>query len=204
MNYEEKSTCSTFKPEDYAIEKLILPRDYIDPSEGFDIGLIKLCQNVPLSKERTHIRTICLPVEESQQIDNLEEEDQILTVAGWGYTETSTELQDVLLKTSVPYLPNINCSEKLGRIRYKGEILERIVEIGDNQMCAGGKNQSDSCKGDSGSGLIGFAELNDRPRMFQHGIVSYGTDCAKNKIYPAVYTRISKFIGWILDNINEK
>lgn len=203
-DYEDLSTCSKFKTEDVSIKKVILPEKYSVAVEGNDIALIKLCRDVELTKERKHIRTICLPVDESQQIDNLEEEDQNLIVAGWGSTHLVVRaFSDVLLKVSVPYLPNESCSKKLGKLKYSSGGIEKTVVIKDIHMCAGGKGKNDSCKGDSGSGLIGFALLNNKPRMFQHGIVSFGIECHRQKSLPAAYTRVSKFIGWILDNISE-
>lgn len=190
--------------EDIPVEKLIMPKEYVDAAEGHDIALIKLCTEVEISKKRKHIKTICLPVEESQYIENLEEDDRVLTVAGWGQTEHNTDtINDVLLKTHVPFMPNAECGDKFKRVLYSNDGRTRkSVVVRDIQMCAGGIGRNDSCKGDSGSGLIGFATLNTKTRMFQHGIVSFGIDCQSKKSLPAVYTRVSKFIGWILDNIS--
>lgn len=148
-------------------------------------------------EEKKHIRTICLPVNESQQID-LKADNQTLIVAGWGQTDTSLVMQDELLKTSVPYLPNEQCNEKYASLK-----IANPIKISDNQMCAGGSDQRDSCNGDSGAPLIGFADLDDVSRMFQYGIVSFGKKCETQTVFPAVYTRISKYLGWILDNITE-
>lgn len=197
------TTCSKFKVEDVSIEKVILPMDYIDAVEGKDIALIKLCRDVELSKQRKHIKTICLPVDESQQIDNLQDDDKILTVAGWGHTEKSRTLSDVLLKANVPYLPNEQCSKKYKRVLYSSGNTVKEIVVRDIHMCAGGKGGNDSCSGDSGSALMGFADLNDKPRVFQHGIVSFGIDCQLHISHPGIYTRVSKFVGWILDNISE-
>jgi secreted trypsin-like serine protease len=61
-----------------------------------------------------------------------------------------------------------------------------------------------SCRGDSGGPLQGFAKnARDRDRFFQHGIVSYGVDCSYNIALPGRYTKVSKFLDWILDKIKE-
>lgn len=200
---KDLTTCSKFKVEDFSIEKLIIPEVYVDAVEGNDIALIKLCRDVELTKTRKHIRTICLPVEEDQQIDNLEDDDKMLTVAGWGHTEHSRTFSDVLLKTFVPYLPNAKCSKKFKKVIYGSGDKKKAIVIHDIHMCAGGSGRNDSCNGDSGASLIGFATLKNKSRMFQHGIVSFGIDCQLHISHPAVYTRVSKFMGWILDNISE-
>lgn len=200
---QDLTTCSKFKIEDFSIEKLILPKDYVDAVGGNDIALIKLSRDVELSKRRKHIKTICLPVDESQQIDNLEEADKILTVAGWGHTEHTRTISDVLLKAFVPYLPNEECGKKYKKVLYSSGDTRKVIVVRDIHMCAGGTGRNDTCSGDSGSALMGFATLNNKPRMFQHGIVSFGIDCQLHISHPGIYTRVSKFVGWILDNISE-
>lgn len=149
-----------------------------------------------LSKKRRNVRTICLPVESSQQVDNLSSEDQILTIAGWGLTESGTsEMSDVLLKAHIPYMPQDKCIAV-----FEEKMIN--VKIIDNQICAGGYNKTDSCNGDSGTALGAFAKLGNLERFFQHGIVSFGSkDCSRNTAIPGVYTRVEKYIEWILDNM---
>lgn len=61
-----------------------------------------------------------------------------------------------------------------------------------------------SCKGDSGGPLQGFAHNNkNKLKFFQHGIVSYGVDCSYDISLPGRYTKVSKYMDWILDNIEE-
>lgn len=80
-------------------------------------------------------------------------------------------------------------------------------------MCAGGLDGMDSCGGDSG-GPIAIpipikvttqnpvsAKTKLRPRYFQLGVVSFGpTHCGVGGI-PGVYSRVSAYKEWILDNI---
>jgi len=62
-----------------------------------------------------------------------------------------------------------------------------------DKICAyNPKKHSDSCQGDSGSGLVVMAE--DGPVLV--GIVSYGWDCGDDQT-PGVYTRIQHFKRWI-------
>lgn len=65
--------------------------------------------------------------------------------------------------------------------------------ITDSQICAGGVDGLDSCRGDGGGPLMhavdGFYTL--------HGIVSYGpVPCGKIGV-PSVYTKVYAYLPWI-------
>ncbi|CAF4868801.1 unnamed protein product [Pieris macdunnoughi] len=76
--------------------------------------------------------------------------------------------------------------------------------IYDSQLCAGGVRDKDSCGGDSGGPLMYPGRTNSRGgvRYVQHGIVSYGSKRCGIGGYPGVYTRISYYMEWILDNLS--
>lgn len=60
----------------------------------------------------------------------------------------------------------------------------------------------DVCRGDSGSALQAFDIVAGKAKMFQHGIVSYGVaECGVKVGYPGVYTKVSEYLNWILDNM---
>ena len=55
----------------------------------------------------------------------------------------------------------------------------------------------DTCEGDSGGPLV-TRTINGT--YYQAGIVSYGSKyCARGA--PAIYTRVSGFVDWIIDNL---
>ena len=55
----------------------------------------------------------------------------------------------------------------------------------------------DTCDGDSGGPLV-TRTINGT--YYQAGIVSYGSKyCARGA--PAIYTRVSGFVDWIIDNL---
>lgn len=77
------------------------------------------------------------------------------------------------------------------------------MTVNENQVCGGGVKGEDSCNGDSGGPLMVVKE-GDMPRWFVIGIVSYGAlSCGGDKV-PAIYTRVSAYLPWILDKIVEK
>lgn len=97
------------------------------------------------------------------------------------------------LKVSVPIVANEFCAQK---VRINGEVTE-------NQICAGGEDLKDACKGDSGGPLMRVAENRDldKQQWFQEGVVSWGVGCGRVNV-PAVYTKVSKYTDWIVENIS--
>lgn len=98
----------------------------------------------------------------------------------------------VKLKVNVPVILNDDCNKRLPNKKVQA-----------NQMCAGGVPGKDSCRGDSGGPLIrSFVDtINGRVQWYQEGIVSRGVECGLQG-YPGIYTRLSRFISWIVYNID--
>ena len=69
--------------------------------------------------------------------------------------------------------------------------------ITDHQVCAGGLDGSGACFGDSGGPLFVYDEELDM--HIQVGLTSFGDPlCGQvDKRPPAVWTKVSKYIGWI-------
>ena len=71
----------------------------------------------------------------------------------------------------------------------------------DTQMCAGGIQGEDSCRGDSGGGLfIQDSKEKKNTPWYLIGIVSFGSrECGNGRA--GLYTRVSEFIPWIKNNM---
>lgn len=106
----------------------------------------------------------------------------VLTVSGWGRTESDGRGSDELLWVNVESISNSECNKPS---RYNGKIT-------DGMLCAGSLlGGADSCQGDSGGPLAS----EQKPARLV-GIVSWGQGCGlPNK--PGVYTRVSKYVDWI-------
>ena len=65
------------------------------------------------------------------------------------------------------------------------------ISIADSQFCATSNEGIDVCRGDSGGPL--FYKQNDK--FYLQAITSFGTACGNS--YPAIYTRVTKFLDWI-------
>nr|CAD7457816.1 unnamed protein product [Timema tahoe] len=79
-----------------------------------------------------------------------------------------------------------------------------VRPLDQTQLCAGGNLGKDACRGDSGGPLIDKREspTTSQVQTYQLGIVSFGSiPCGSNKA-PSVFTRVSEYLDWILDNIH--
>lgn len=105
------------------------------------------------------------------------------------------EASNVLMKVELPMAPIDQCS--------KVYTTQPKVSITEKQLCAGGKNNKDSCPGDSGGPLQAPAFYNDEVCYCIYGIVSFGPKFCGLNGYPGVYTNVVYYIKWILDNIKD-
>lgn len=127
--------------EDVPPEKVIIHKSYDKIKQLNDIALIRLSRTIELLKNRKNVNTVCLPVEESQRVENLSGEGSTLQIAGWGMTENSRS-SDVLMTAQIPYLPQEECVDKYDDLRRKNKAMKTI--IGNSQMCAGGTSIVDA------------------------------------------------------------
>ncbi|CAG7677633.1 unnamed protein product [Allacma fusca] len=110
-------------------------------------------------------------------------------ITGWGctYEGCNGAVSPFLQEVHVPILENSDCKKAYPSIR-------------DSMICAaeaeGGK---DSCQGDSGGPMV----LEEDSQKTLIGLVSWGIGCAC-KGYPGVYTRVTSYLKWIQDGIDNK
>ena len=74
------------------------------------------------------------------------------------------------------------------------------------QMCVGGHDGKDSCRGDSGSSLMTARTPSDGKWSMVGswklvGVVSFGPQRCALQGVPGVYARVREYIDWILDNV---
>lgn len=108
-----------------------------------------------------------------------------IRVSGWGRVTPNGGISTVLLEVNIPIIPNDSCAlvmEGSGR----GPIIE-------SQICAG-RLGADSCNGDSGGPLT----VSNGSQRVLVGVVSYGPKQCGNGD-PAIYTRVSSHLDWILE-----
>ena len=184
--------------EVHTIEKILIRNDFVKRTFNNDIALIKLKREIVFND---FVRPVCLPTRDRSY------NGQNTTVVGWGKQSEGGLPADVLMEVLVPVITQKKCRR---HTRY------RASEITENMMCAGyDEGILDACQGkitssplsyftiqhsgDSGGPMI-WRNDSDDPYT-QIGIVSWGQGCAR-KGYPGVYTRLGRYIDWIIETVS--
>ncbi|XP_018324135.1 trypsin 3A1-like [Agrilus planipennis] len=152
------------------------PPNTTDGGPDYDVGLIKLLQNLTFSDTIRSIRLI----NENQQIAP----GTNATLVGWGLQSENVNdtYTDVLQAVSVPVIAQDRCRSMLNLT--EEYLTERMLCAGYDE---GGK---DSCSGDSGGPMVANNTL--------IGIVSWGRGCGRRGS-PGVYTNVTDIRQYIRD-----
>ncbi|XP_049876408.1 trypsin-1-like [Pectinophora gossypiella] len=167
----------------------ILPHpQYRCNKKSNDVALLKTVNQLKWSSD---LRPACLPQPLASDFSGT-----IATVAGWGFTHEDRAIgvrPNILQKTEVMVVTNQECNQWY-------ESQGSKVKVASTQMCAGHEQGGrDSCWADSGGPLI---VRGDKGRATLIGVVSTGSGCARARM-PGIYTRVSRYIDWITDSVNE-
>ena len=117
-------------------------------------------------------------------------------MTGWGWTEQvlARSYPAILQQVIIPVVSNKLCAVQLSRMRDSKPLG---VYVRPTNICAGyPKGGKSVCSGDSGGPAVWLDSGN---RAYQLGVVSWGVGCALPN-YPAVYTRVTEYLGWIQAN----
>ncbi|KAK4871778.1 hypothetical protein RN001_015902 [Aquatica leii] len=162
------------RARDFGVKAISEHKEYDPTTYMNDIAIITLDQQTSFD---TYVWPICLPPLNKSYVN------ETVIVAGWGQQNYAGPVSPVLMEVAVPVWDHEKCVDSF---------TQRITE---NNICAaayeGGK---DSCLGDSGGPLL--YKLNNG-RWTTIGIVSWGIGCG-NKEQPGIYTRVDKYIPWIV------
>uniref|UniRef100_A0A1Y1L107 CLIP domain-containing serine protease n=1 Tax=Photinus pyralis TaxID=7054 RepID=A0A1Y1L107_PHOPY len=174
-------------PLDVAVSEVVVHEMYdpFDQNQYHDIALLRLEYDVQFT---TFIKPICLPTSEKLQGNYV---GINMTVAGWGKTETKSESK-VKLKLQVP----VRSMDECGPV-----YSTKNVKLSKGQLCAGGIEGKDSCRGDSGGPLMTLYYVPSDYNWYATGVVSFGPSPCGVAGWPGVYTKVSEYIPWILKTI---
>ncbi|XP_062551484.1 CLIP domain-containing serine protease HP8-like [Armigeres subalbatus] len=170
-------------PQDIPVERFIRHK-YSASRKKNDIALVKLERPAQLND---NVRTICLPLPEVSR-DKL---PKSMSISGWGYTETKNDVSEQLRYAYIPIVDLNRCNDTLKR-------LKTPWSVDNSQVCAGaGDDKADNCHGDSGGPLQYFGKRG----YVIYGVVSYGVATCGTETEPGVYTKVSHYLSWIIDNL---
>ncbi|XP_055904067.1 trypsin-1 [Eupeodes corollae] len=169
-----------FQPSQIQFRTIVTHPGYDCSHVKNDIALLEVTRPITFNEQ---IKPTCLSVD----IDGRNFEDDYATVSGWGWTNENQgngDRADILQKATVQIWNNDICERSY---QTNGK---RSNFIAETQMCAGFVNGGiDSCWADSGGPLVTKDNL-------LVGVVSTGIGCARPGL-PGIYTRVSKYIGWM-------
>ncbi|XP_052131239.1 CLIP domain-containing serine protease HP8-like isoform X2 [Frankliniella occidentalis] len=167
-------------------ESVIVHQDYNNPRFANDIALVKLAQKINFNG---WVAPVCVPYGD---LLSRSYESERTEVAGWGIYDISLQKSSQeLRRVHLPVVSNSICHA----------LYRNQANITKRQLCAGGELGFDACSGDSGGPLLKVEAYNGGPRYFIVGIVSFGSKRCGLTPSPGVYTRVSYYVDWILDNI---
>nr|APA33880.1 seminal fluid protein [Nilaparvata lugens] len=169
-------------------KKLVHPK-YKLPSFMYDIMLLELDKPVTLTP---YVRPACLNMNDTVNTDTA-------IATGFGKLEyTSDKGTNELMKVSIDINPLDVCQKT-----YSYSKRQFPVGVHDSVLCAGVlKGGKDTCQGDSGGPLVVAV---DEPFCMYCiiGVTSFGLFCGFANS-PAIYTRVSYFTPWIVENVWKK
>lgn len=172
---------------EFKVERAILHPSYTRKTFANDIGLLKMNGKVQYTK---YIQPICL----WDELPNQSVYSQTGYVIGWGYTETGNVPAEVLREAQMPVVEAAECLDSNRQVF--GEFLSTT------NYCAGYRNGTSVCSGDSGSGM--FINLNGLWKI--RGLVSLGvkaeTEASCNPRDYVLFTDVIRYIDWIKERID--
>lgn len=171
----------------HTLTSITIHPDYKPREHYNDLTVIEVKERFEFT---ANVRPICLPPPGS--FEDIVGED--VTVIGWGDQEFGGVQASVLREVTVQVIDNKECNAAYSKLR--GSSIPRGIT--DLFICAGvPEGGKDACQKDSGGPLMvardGVWSL--------VGIVSFGYQCAQAG-YPGVYTRVTKYIDWLEQEIN--
>jgi serine protease 56 len=162
------------RSRDFRVEEIRQHVDFDMATYENDIAILKILRAAVFN---SYIWPICMP----PLGDKWEGKKAI--VVGWGTQFFGGPHSDILMEVTVPVWNNTHCQSK-----YAHRILETVICAGETGL--------DSCQGDSGGPLMVQLPNN---RWTVVGIVSWGVRCGEED-HPGIYTRVSEYIQWIIEN----
>lgn len=168
---------------EYIVDRIVLHPEYNSIDLQDDIAILKLANRVTYTNS---IQPACLWPEAQVELKNVVGKKGF--VVGWGLTEEDG-LAEVLHEGTMPVVDFFECLES--NRDFFGPVLS------DFNYCAGYRNGTSVCNGDSGGGM--FFEQNGVWRI--RGLVSFSSvredrDVCNPENF-VIFTDVAKYLDWI-------
>ncbi|GLV36626.1 Melanization Protease 1 [Carabus blaptoides fortunei] len=188
--YLDNEVCAD-EPLIIKVSKVIPHWKYNSTSLRHDIALLRLEQEI--LQYTDFIQPVCLPLK--MKLDEAYLRNKSLTIAGWGKTFESPFSANVLQHARIKTWELEKCNEALPA---------NVKPVNVRQICATGENFTEACRGDSGGPLLDIVAEPPDVKFTQLGVVSFKSyDTCGTVNIPSVFTRVDKYLDWILDMIEE-
>ncbi|XP_037093168.1 CLIP domain-containing serine protease 14D-like [Pollicipes pollicipes] len=181
-------------PEDFRVSTIMVHSGFNlrvpQRQRSNDIALLKLDRPVT---EGFFISKVCLPFGD---IGRRNLAGVSMMAAGFGRTgpQDTAPSSSVLLEVTLPGVDQQSCAATIRNLQ---------GNLGPQQLCAGGQQGRDSCGGDSGGPLMLADRFSRGPPYSLVGIISFGNRFCGNGGVPSVNTRVSEYLNWILDRLDD-
>ncbi|KAH8322482.1 hypothetical protein KR074_007488, partial [Drosophila pseudoananassae] len=161
--------------------RIIVHSSYLASTTANDISLIRLPSFVSFTDR---IRPASLPRRINGSFPTYESLKAI--ASGWGRDSDASETVSPVLKyIQMPIMPQGLC-----RMYWSGAVSEKMI-------CMSTTSGKSTCHGDSGGPLV-YKSGNS---TYLIGATSFGSSMGCQVGFPAVFTRISSYLEWILDHV---
>ncbi|XP_037093263.1 venom protease-like [Pollicipes pollicipes] len=171
--------------QDLGVSRVVLHPAYRRSQN--DVALLLLSRPAALG---VRVQPACLPPPDADHTG------QEADLAGWGRVQFAGSVPEALQEVRLQVVDPAQCERN-----YREAPSFDTLFLGGFQgtkVCANGRDgtSKDACQGDSGGPLV-IQGADDRYQVI--GVVSTGLGCGNPK-YPGIYTKVSKYIPWIVDN----
>ncbi|CAH2098472.1 unnamed protein product [Euphydryas editha] len=186
--------------QERGVYEVIVHEEFVRKTLDNDIALLKMKSPVEFN---SNVQPACIWFDKLKE--KLSSDNVLGTVTGWGFDQTES-LSTVLREVTMPIVGDLDC------IRSKPHFYSVILN--GKKFCAGNRNGTSACNGDSGGGFFVYVPYEDSYFVKYHlkgawyirGIVSLSVAqqdtalCDPNEY--VVFTDIEAFTDWIYDHMD--
>jgi hypothetical protein len=165
---------------EYGIKELEIHPGYEKGIAYDDIAVITIFRDAP-----AFASPVCLPQEGEEVAKKL---GYILEWQG----ETEDPESPRVMKTSRGLIGATN--DDCNKLYTPGKTTKLPQGVIDDQFCTDSRARQQTCNSIAASPLV---VSNKQFQWFVYGISSHREQCEKSPTYPAVYTRVEKYLDWI-------